>query len=51
MLALVMTIALRSKYIPHFINGALPQPSNEYNDSIAGDHYDTMVMSWTWQFI
>ncbi|XP_058741013.1 uncharacterized protein LOC131613356 [Vicia villosa] len=41
-----MTMALRSNNKLHFINGALPRPSNEYVHSIAWDRCNTLIMSW-----
>ncbi|XP_058783503.1 uncharacterized protein LOC131658196 [Vicia villosa] len=41
-----MTMALRSKNKLHFINGALPRPSDLDFNSIAWDRCNTMIMSW-----
>ncbi|GAU25008.1 hypothetical protein TSUD_154820 [Trifolium subterraneum] len=42
----VVTVALRSKHKLHFINGALPRPADDDQDSIAWDRYNTMLISW-----
>lgn len=41
-----MTMALRSKPKIHFINGSLPQPPDEDQNSISWDRCNTMIMSW-----
>ncbi|GAU43620.1 hypothetical protein TSUD_185130 [Trifolium subterraneum] len=41
-----VTVALKSKHKLHFINGALPRPTDEDRDSITWDRCNTMVISW-----
>jgi len=46
-----MQVALRSKHKLHFINGALPRPSEDDHDSIAWDRCNTMIMSWLSNYV
>ncbi|MCI49115.1 flavonol sulfotransferase-like protein, partial [Trifolium medium] len=41
-----MTMALKSKNKLHFVNGALPRPSDDDHDSLDWDRCNTMIMSW-----
>jgi hypothetical protein len=35
----------------HFINGALPRPSDDDRDIIAWDRCNTMIISWISNFV
>ncbi|GAU27901.1 hypothetical protein TSUD_159950 [Trifolium subterraneum] len=41
-----MIMALKSKNKIRFINGSLPKPDDEDQDSLAWDRCNTMIMSW-----
>ncbi|GAU46826.1 hypothetical protein TSUD_100440 [Trifolium subterraneum] len=41
-----ITVSLRSKHKLHFINGTLPRPANDDQDSIAWDRCNTVIISW-----
>ncbi|CAL5186455.1 unnamed protein product [Lathyrus oleraceus] len=48
----VVTVALRSEHKLHFINGALPRPSDDDDKySIAWGRCSTMIISWTINYV